>query len=248
MNCRWTARSSTSACRCPTHSGGSKYCVCRRSNRGSSARSHGMQLATQLTSGDTSLDELDRLLRSDDAPPDCMLLSELDGFLTGIVVGPQPIMPSEWLPVVWGEGGLLADDRKAQAIVDAVLRRYDEIVDEIARDRDRADFLAHQQRRCDHKRLGRGFRPGHGVAAQPMARAFKIGGRHQIAAADHGCCAAMHSTTRGMVGMGGSCAWRQDRGREAGNRRAPRDPPGHDWLLEDLRRKRQRRIPVARRP
>lgn len=30
-------------------------------------------------------------------------LSELDGFLTAIVSGPQTIMPSVWLPAVWGE-------------------------------------------------------------------------------------------------------------------------------------------------
>jgi uncharacterized protein len=31
-----------------------------------------------------------------------MLLSELDGFLTGILVCPDLIMPGEWLPFVWG--------------------------------------------------------------------------------------------------------------------------------------------------
>ena len=31
-----------------------------------------------------------------------MGLSDLDGFLTGIAVGPELILPSEWLPVIWG--------------------------------------------------------------------------------------------------------------------------------------------------
>ena len=31
-----------------------------------------------------------------------MLLSDLDGFLTGIAIGPEVVMPSEWLPQVWG--------------------------------------------------------------------------------------------------------------------------------------------------
>ena len=39
---------------------------------------------------------------SDHAPDDRMGLSDLDGFLTGIVVGPELILPSEWLPVIWG--------------------------------------------------------------------------------------------------------------------------------------------------
>jgi hypothetical protein len=45
---------------------------------------------------------LDRFLLSDRAPPDSMGLSDLDGFLTGIVIGPELIMPSEWMPVIWG--------------------------------------------------------------------------------------------------------------------------------------------------
>ena len=52
---------------------------------------------------DTDLIQLDAFLRSDNAPPECMMLSDLDGFLTGIAVGPERITPSEWLPVVWGE-------------------------------------------------------------------------------------------------------------------------------------------------
>ncbi len=35
------------------------------------------------------IDELHEFLMSDQVPDDCMVLSELDGFLTGIVVGPE---------------------------------------------------------------------------------------------------------------------------------------------------------------
>jgi yecA family protein len=34
-----------------------------------------------------------------------MLLEELDGFIAGLLVCPELIMPSEWLPVVWGSEG-----------------------------------------------------------------------------------------------------------------------------------------------
>jgi len=30
-------------------------------------------------------------------------ISELDGFFTAVVSGPVPVMPSQWLPVVWGD-------------------------------------------------------------------------------------------------------------------------------------------------
>ena len=45
--------------------------------------------------GPIDLDALDDYLMSDHAPDDSMGLSDLDGFLTGIVVGPELIPPSE---------------------------------------------------------------------------------------------------------------------------------------------------------
>jgi len=53
-------------------------------------------------SGPIDLDALDDYLMSDHAPDNGLGLSDLDGFLTGIVVGPELILPSEWLPVIWG--------------------------------------------------------------------------------------------------------------------------------------------------
>jgi yecA family protein len=49
------------------------------------------------------LEELADYLDSDLSPDDCMGLSDLDGFLTAIFVGPELIMPSEWLPIIWGD-------------------------------------------------------------------------------------------------------------------------------------------------
>ena len=50
-----------------------------------------------------ALDALDAFLSSNQSPPDSMMLSDLDGFLTAIAIGPELIMPSEWLPVIWGD-------------------------------------------------------------------------------------------------------------------------------------------------
>ncbi len=39
------------------------------------------------------IDELDEFLLSDHSPDNCLQISELDGFLTGVVIGPELIMP-----------------------------------------------------------------------------------------------------------------------------------------------------------
>ena len=49
------------------------------------------------------LEELAEYLDSDLSPDDCMGLSDLDGYLTAIIVGPEFIMPSERLPMICGE-------------------------------------------------------------------------------------------------------------------------------------------------
>ena len=50
--------------------------------------------------GSSYLDELDRLLL--DQSDDCMLLTQLDGFLAGVIVCPDLIPPSRWLKCIWG--------------------------------------------------------------------------------------------------------------------------------------------------
>ena len=75
------------------------------------------------------LEVIDRYLLSDRAPENSMGLSDLDGFLTGIVVGPELILPGEWLPVIWGgDSPKFKNAREAQSIVDAIMKRYNEIV------------------------------------------------------------------------------------------------------------------------
>jgi uncharacterized protein len=80
--------------------------------------------------------------RLDDALADLplaepMLLTELDGFLTGICVGPDRILPAEWMQSVWGsdDGGVapFEDPRDVQWFADAVLARYTEIVRDLGR-------------------------------------------------------------------------------------------------------------------
>jgi uncharacterized protein len=79
--------------------------------------------------GSPDLDLLEGWLTSDRAPEDAMDLSELDGFLTGIAVGPRTVMPSEWLPIVWGdEQPVFEHAAEAEAVLGAIMARYNEII------------------------------------------------------------------------------------------------------------------------
>ena len=64
------------------------------------------------------------------SPESCMDLSELDGFLAGLVVGPDPVLPDEWLPMVWDdEDPEFDDDTEADLIMGTMFARYNEITD-----------------------------------------------------------------------------------------------------------------------
>jgi yecA family protein len=80
-----------------------------------------------------ALDALDAFLSSDQSPPDSMMLSDLDGFLTAIAIGPELVMPSEWLPVIWGDDEpVFTDEAEMQAVLGGILSRYNQIRHEIA--------------------------------------------------------------------------------------------------------------------
>jgi uncharacterized protein len=99
------------------------------------AAMHSQALAYAIPVDQVDLEPLDRFLMSDRSPSDIMMLSDLDGFLTGIAVGPELVLPSEWLPLVWGgEAPEFADEDEAKAVLGAIMARYNEILRQIADD------------------------------------------------------------------------------------------------------------------
>ena len=81
-----------------------------------------------MSYADEDLERLDALLQAlpqDQLP---MTVSELNGYVTGILVSKSLIPPSEWLPGAWGEDGKsnFADLASAEATIQAVMVHYND--------------------------------------------------------------------------------------------------------------------------
>jgi uncharacterized protein len=80
---------------------------------------------------DKEFDELDKFLLSDRSSDDAMTMDTLHGFLTAIAIGPEAIMPTEWLPKVWGEDGtsepVWKNAKEADRIFELIMRFMNEV-------------------------------------------------------------------------------------------------------------------------
>jgi uncharacterized protein len=88
-----------------------------------------MQLDQPLS--EKEFDDLDQFLLSERSPEDAMTMDHLHGFLTAIAIGPEPIMPAEWLPHVWGEDGAAPKWKNAkeeERIVNLIMRFMNEVL------------------------------------------------------------------------------------------------------------------------
>lgn len=61
---------------------------------------------------EADIELLDEFLASESARQNCFGISDLDGFLTGVAIGPELIRPSEWLPIIWGGEEPAFDDTR----------------------------------------------------------------------------------------------------------------------------------------
>ena len=84
--------------------------------------------------GALSEDDLDRLgdfLDAMAAP--AMNLESVDGFFAALICGPEMVMPSEYLPVVFGEDAVFADDAQAADMLDLLMRHWNVIASVLLR-------------------------------------------------------------------------------------------------------------------
>ncbi len=81
---------------------------------------------------DQEFDELDQFLLSGQCPDDAMTMDTLHGFLTAIVIGPETIPMSEWLPHVWGSVPKQAPEFKSKKEQERIMRLILRFMNEIA--------------------------------------------------------------------------------------------------------------------
>ena len=83
-----------------------------------------------LPLSDAEFDELDAFLAAEGHPAAIMDLAMLDGFFAALLTGPNTILPSQWLPVVWGETPdhpmKFESEARMQRTLELVMRLYNE--------------------------------------------------------------------------------------------------------------------------
>ncbi len=84
---------------------------------------------------DAEVEELENFLFSAQVPEESMTLSEIDGFLTALAVGPVVVPPIEWLPVIWqGEGPVFESPAEVERVLGLLLALNARIVETIQKD------------------------------------------------------------------------------------------------------------------
>ena len=86
------------------------------------------------TSSAKDLDHLSDLLNDIPVEHDGMTLAEFDGYVAGLLVCPEMVMPSEWVPPVWGGVVALRDIKQVEQITQAVMDHYNRVARVLASD------------------------------------------------------------------------------------------------------------------
>jgi len=75
-----------------------------------------------------TFNQLDHWFETADPIPPIQSLSTMDGFLAGVIAGPEPIPPEVWMRRIIGDHENHAFiGTKTQAVIDTIIARYDEI-------------------------------------------------------------------------------------------------------------------------
>ena len=81
----------------------------------------------------SDLDALQAILQSYGDISDGLTIGEFDGFCTGVILCPDPIMPSAWLPEVFGKdlGAVFDDMETMQTAMDSIMAHYNRVAQQL---------------------------------------------------------------------------------------------------------------------
>ncbi len=83
----------------------------------------------QAPLSDKEMDELGDFLISEKTPENTMDIAMLDGYLTALSIGPNTVLPSQWMPTVWGDEEIVWESmEEAQAIIGTIHRLMNQII------------------------------------------------------------------------------------------------------------------------
>jgi len=101
-----------------------------------------------LPLSDAELDELNKFLTAEGMPEEAMDIAMLDGFLTAIVIGPNTLMPNQWLPEIWGETDesplQWKSGEQMERIIELVMRMYNDRLHDLEEDIGEYDPLIYE--------------------------------------------------------------------------------------------------------
>ncbi|ROR34451.1 YecA family protein [Inmirania thermothiophila] len=81
---------------------------------------------------DADYRRLEAFLASDACGEEALFVDEVHGLFTAIVCGPEPVGPSEWLPVICDGNPVFEDLAEAEEILDLLMRMHNEIAATLA--------------------------------------------------------------------------------------------------------------------
>ena len=122
--------------------------------------------AAKIALTDEEIDWLDGFLSSAQAPDAAMELEALDGFFTALIVGPELIPPSFYLPVLWGGDGEGPDYdslEQAEYVMGLLMRHWNTIAKRLRRGYPCMPVLAHGMAWPKGRRWAEGFSRGIGL-------------------------------------------------------------------------------------
>jgi uncharacterized protein len=73
------------------------------------------------------LDQLENFLGA--IGPSAMNLEKLNGFFAALICGPEVVLPSEYLPLIWGDEYSFENDAQATEIIGLLMRHWNTIAD-----------------------------------------------------------------------------------------------------------------------